>query len=44
MQINPWHHEEEPYNNQETPERQAKQSNQLYFPHQDGSKTRMDIN
>ena len=29
LQTNLWHHEEEPHNNQETPGRQTKQSNQL---------------
>ena len=38
----PWHHEEEPINNHETPERQVKQSNQLSLPHQDDFNTRMD--
>ena len=33
LQTNPWHHEEEPHNNHETPGRQTKQSNQLsLFP------------
>ena len=43
LQTNPWHLEEEPNNNHETPERQTKQSNQLFHPHQDDCKTRMDI-
>ena len=43
LQTNPWHHEEEPHNNQETPGRQTKQSNQLSLPHQDNWETRMDI-
>ena len=43
MQTRPWHHEEEPHNNHETPGRQTKQSNQLSLPHQDDCKTRMDI-
>ena len=33
LQTNPWHREEEPHNNDETPGRQTKQSNQLsLFP------------
>ena len=33
LQTNPWHHEEEPHNNHETPGRQTKQSNQFsLFP------------
>ena len=43
LQINPWHHKEEPYNNHKTPGRQTKQSNQLPIPHQDDSKTRVHI-
>ena len=43
LQINPWHREEEPHNNHETPRRQTKQSNQLSLPHQDDCKTRRDI-
>ena len=43
-QTNPWHSEEEPRNNHETPVRQTKQSNQLPLPHQDDCKTRMDMN
>ena len=43
LQTNPLHREEEPRNNQETPGRQTKQSNQLSLPHQDDCKTRMDI-
>ena len=38
----PWHREEEPHNNHETPGRQTKQTNQLSLPHQDDCKTRMD--
>ena len=34
LQTNPWHHEEEPHNNHETPGRQTKQNNQLSLPHQ----------
>ena len=30
---NPWHREEEPHNNHETPGRQTKQSYQLTVPH-----------
>ena len=33
LQTNPWHCEEEQYNTHKTPERQAKQSNQLSLPH-----------
>ena len=43
LQTTPWHREEEPHNNHETPGRQTKQSNQLSLPHQDDCKTRMDI-
>ena len=43
LQTNTWHREEEPHNNQETPERQTKQSNKLSLPHQDDCKTRIDI-
>ena len=43
LQTKPWHREEEPHNNQETPGRQTKQSNQLSLPHQDDCKTRRDI-
>ena len=43
LQTNPWHHEEEPHNNQEKPGKQTKQSNQLSLPHQDDCKTRRDI-
>ena len=32
LQTNPWHREEEPHNNQETPGRQTKQSNQPLPP------------
>ena len=32
LQTNPWHREEEPHNNHETPRRQTKQSNQLSLP------------
>ena len=42
LQTNLWHCEEEPHNNHETPERQTKQSNQLFLPHLDDYKTRMD--
>ena len=41
--TNPWHNEEEPHNHHVTPGRQTKQSNQLYLPHQDDCKTRMNI-
>ena len=43
QQTNPWHHEEEPHNHQETTGRQTKHSNQLSLPHQNDCKTRMDI-
>ena len=39
LQTNLWHHEEEPHNNHETPERHTKQSNQLCLTHQDNCKT-----
>ena len=42
LQANPWHHEKEPHNNHETPERQKKQSIKLSLSHQDDCKTRMD--
>ena len=42
LQTNPLHLEEEPNNNQETPGRRTKQSNQLSLPHRDDCKTRMD--
>ena len=32
LQTNPWHREEEPHNNHETPGRQTKKSNQLSHP------------
>ena len=35
LQTNPWHREEEPQNNHETPGRPTKQSNQFSLPHQD---------
>ena len=31
LQTTPWHREKEPHNNHETPGRQTKQSNQLFF-------------
>ena len=43
LQTTPWHREEEPLNQYETPGRQIKQSNQLSLPHQDDCNTRMDI-
>ena len=43
LQRSPWHHEEEPHNTHETPERQTKQSNQLPLPHQDDCKTRSNV-
>ena len=39
---NPWHREEEPHNNDKTPERQSKQRNQLSLPYRDDCKTIMD--
>ena len=42
LQTNPWYCKEEPHNNNETPGRQTKQSNQLSLPHRDDCKTRMD--
>ena len=42
LQTNPWHPEEEPHKNHETPGRQTKQSNQPSLPHQDDIKTRMN--
>ena len=42
LQTNPWHRQEEPHNNQETPGIQTKQSSQLSFPHRDDCKTKMD--
>ena len=38
LHTNPWHREEEPHNNHETPGKQTKQSNQLSLPHQDDAK------
>ena len=35
-QTNPWHREEEPLSDHETPGKQIKQSNQLSLPDQDG--------
>ena len=43
LRTNPWHREEEPQNNHETPGRQTKQSHQLSLPKQYDSKTRTDI-
>ena len=43
LQTTPWHREEGPLNQYETPGRQIKQSNQLSLPHQDDCNTRMDI-
>ena len=42
LKTNPRYREEEPHNNHKTPARQTKQSNQLFLPHQDDCKTRMD--
>ena len=41
LQTNPWRHEDEPHNHQETPGRQTKQNNQLSLQYD--CKTRMDI-
>ena len=35
LQTDPWHREEEPQNNHETPGRQTKQRSQVFLPHQD---------
>ena len=43
LQTTPWHREEKPLNQHETPGRQIKQSNQLSLPHQDDCNTRTDI-
>ena len=43
LQTKPWHSEEEPHNNHETPGRQTKQINQISLPHQDDCKTRRGI-
>ena len=43
LQTNTWQRQEEPHNNQETPGRQIKQSNQLSLHHQNDCKMRMDI-
>ena len=43
LQTHPWHREEEPHNNHETPGSQTKQSSLLSLPHQDDCKTRRDI-
>ena len=40
--TNLWYCEEESHNNHQTPERQTKQSNQLFLTHRDNCKTRMD--
>ena len=32
LQTNPYHHKEEPHNDQETPGRQTRQSSQFSFP------------
>ena len=42
-QTTPWHREEEPRDDHETPGRQIKQSKQRSLPHQDDCNTRMDI-
>ena len=41
LQTNLWHGKEEPHNNHETPEKKAKQSDQLSLPHQDDCETSM---
>ena len=43
LQTNPWHLEEEPHNNHETPGRQTNQNNHLSLPHHYDCKARMDI-
>ena len=44
LQTTPWHRQEEPLNDHETPERQIiEQSNQPPVPHQDDCNTNMDI-
>ena len=43
LQTNPWHREEEPHNNHETPGRQTKQNNQLSLPRQDDCNTKRNI-
>ena len=42
LQTSPWHREEEPHNNHETPGRQTKQSNQFSLHHQDACQIRMN--
>ena len=42
LQTNLWHRKEEPHNNHRTSGRQTKQCNQLFFPHQDDCKPRME--
>ena len=43
LQKNPWHREEEPHNNHETPGRQDKAKQPaLSLPHRDECETRMD--
>ena len=42
LQTNPWHHDEKPHSNHETPGRLTKQSNQLSLPCRDDCKTRME--
>ena len=39
LQVNQWHREEEPHNNQKTQRRQPKQINQLSLPHHDDCET-----
>ena len=43
LQTNPWHSQEEPYNNHKKPGGQTKQSNQLSLPNHDDWKIRRDI-
>ena len=43
LQIHPWHPEVVSHNNHQISGRQFKQSNELYLPHQDDCKIRMDI-
>ena len=43
LQTTPQHREEEPHNNNQTPDRQTKQNNQLSLLHQYDCKTAKDI-
>ena len=42
LQTNPWHREEEPHKNHETPGRQTKQRKKLSVLHRDDCNTIMD--